>query len=64
MRKRFLRSLILSALVSLIAAYIYLHLRDTENIEIIAIVILLFCGAGIGIFIMSIAGLFFWKKDQ
>jgi hypothetical protein len=63
MRKRFLRTLLLSVFIAIVAAYNYSHLNGTEDIRAIHIVTLLVCGAGIGMFLVSITGLFFWKKD-
>jgi len=63
MKKRLLIWLIISVFVATVAAYNYLHLSGTEDIRAIHIVTLLVCGAGIGIFILSFMGLFFWKKD-
>ncbi len=64
MRKRFLRILIVGILIALLSAYNYSHLSGTENIHAIHIVTLLVCGMGIGMFLISISGLFFWKNDK
>jgi hypothetical protein len=63
MRNRFIRILIISILIALLAAYNYNHLSGAE-VDTIHIVTLLICGAGIGMFLISISGLFFWKKDK
>jgi hypothetical protein len=64
MRGRFLRVLLAGIILSGISAFEYSHLNNNDTVDTIHMINLLVCGAGIGMFVVSVAGLFIWKNKS